>query len=283
MKKRPLIKYVIGMMLFGTNGIAANASALSSTELVYLRSAIGAVLLAILYFSTGRRIHAHRQKKSLFFLALAGVSMALDWLLLFAAFGRIGVSLSVLINYLGPVIVVALSPLLFQEKLNLQKLAAFAAAVIGVFLISGRAAAAGMDLTGLILAVLSAFAGAGLIIFNKLAPDVEGMEHAMLQLVFAAATVVLYTAIRHGLIVQIEGADLIRVLWLGVMNTGVACYLTFSEIGRLPAQTAAICTYVEPVFAVLLSVIFLGEAMTIPQIIGAVLVIGGAAFTEFIT
>lgn len=66
---------------------------------------------------------------------------------------------------------------------------------------------------------------------------------------------------------------------LGLINTGVGCYCYFSLIGSLPAQSVAICGYLEPLFAVLLSVLILHETMRPLQILGAVLIIGGTAFT----
>ncbi len=280
MKKKHLLKYLAGMILFGTNGIVASGSALSSVELVYMRSIIGAALLAVLYFATGHRVTAHKHPKDLIFVALSGASMGLDWLFLFEAFRQIGVSLAVLINYLGPAIVILLSPLLFREKLGAAKLLAFAAAIIGVFMLSGQAVVSGINIWGLTCALLSSFGSAGLILFNKLSVHVKGMENAMFQLLFAAITVAVFMGISQGFIIDILPADWIKVLWLGILNTGVACYLTFSEITYLPAQTSAICAYIEPVSAVFMSLIFLHESMGIFQIIGAILVIGGAAFTE---
>ena len=57
----------------------------------------------------------------------------------------------------------------------------------------------------------------------------------------------------------------------------------FSAIGDLPAQSVAICGYLEPLFAVLLSVLILHETMTPLQAAGAFLIIGGAVFGEWYT
>ena len=46
----------------------------------------------------------------LLFVAISGIAMATDWLLLFEAYAQIGVSLGMLINYTGPAIVIAASP-----------------------------------------------------------------------------------------------------------------------------------------------------------------------------
>ncbi len=64
------------------------------------------------------------------------------------------------------------------------------------------------------------------------------------------------------------------------MNTGVGCYLYFSSMQRLPAQSVAICGYLDPLSALVFSAVFLAERLTPEQMIGAALILGGAAFGE---
>ena len=51
-------------------------------------------------------------------------------------------------------------------------------------------------------------------------------------------------------------------------------------MGKLPAQTVSVCGYLEPLAAVVLSALLLGEAFSPAQAIGVVLVIGGAVYAE---
>ncbi|MPN42219.1 hypothetical protein SDC9_189775 [bioreactor metagenome] len=67
---------------------------------------------------------------------------------------------------------------------------------------------------------------------------------------------------------------------MGLINTGIGCYLYFSSVTRLPVQSVAICGYLEPLSAVFFSALLLGERMTPIQIGGAALLLGGAAFAE---
>ena len=70
------------------------------------------------------------------------------------------------------------------------------------------------------------------------------------------------------------------VLVLGLVNTGIACYLYFSSLGQLPVQTVAITGYLEPLSALVFSALLLGEKLAPIQIAGAALILGGAAFGE---
>ncbi len=51
--KRPYLKYIAALLLFGSNGVVASAIDLSSYEIVLLRSVIGGALLLVLFFASG--------------------------------------------------------------------------------------------------------------------------------------------------------------------------------------------------------------------------------------
>lgn len=278
--KKAYMKYILGLLLFGSNGVVASAIHLSSYEIVLLRSVIGGLLLVLLFFASGNRITALRHKRDLFFVILSGIAMAADWLLLFEAYAQIGVSLGMLINYCGPAIVIALSPVVLKEKITRPKVIALAASLTGACLISGQAAVSGISAWGLICAALSAAAYAVMVLSNKMAEDVSGTENAVLQLLSTAVTVALFVGWRQGFRIEIASLDWLPVLWLGMVNTGIGCFLYFSSIGQLPAQSVAVCGYIEPLSAVLLSALVLGETMSGVQVLGAVMIIGGALYGE---
>lgn len=279
-KERPFFKYLAGLLLFGSNGVVASFIDLSSYEIVLLRSVLGAALLVCLFFITGYRFTAFRHTKDLMYIVVSGVAMAADWLLLFEAYARIGVSMGMLINYTGPAIVIALSPIFLKERTTFAKVIALVAALLGAILISGQAAVAGMNVGGLICAGLSAVAYAVMVLLNKMAREITGIENAAVQILCTAVVVAAFVGCKQGFFMKISGNDWFPILLLGLVNTGVGCYFFFSSLSSLSAQTVAICGYLEPLFAVLLSVMILHETMTPLQISGAVLIIGGAVFGE---
>lgn len=278
--RKDYLKYLAGLLLFGSNGVVASFIHLNSYEIVLLRSVLGAALLLVLFRMTGGRFTFQRHWRDTVCIALSGIAMAADWLLLFEAYAHIGVSLGMLINYTGPALVIALSPLVLHERITWPKVTALAAALVGAVCVSGQAAAAGLSAWGLLCAGLSAAAYALMILTDKLAKDVTGMENAALQLFCTAVVVALFVGCREGFTLHIAAVEWLPVLWLGLINTGLGCCLYFSSIGALPAQSVAVCGYLEPLFAVLLSALVLHERMTPVQMFGACLIIGGALFGE---
>lgn len=278
--RKDFLKYVIGLLIFGSNGIVANHIALNSYEIVFLRSGIGGAALVLFFLLLRQKGKAWHYKKEMLFLFLAGASMGLNWLFLYEGYQEIGVGTATLMCYCGPIIVMALGPILFQEKWTKRKCIGFLAVFLGIFCINGQAFQEGKTLWGLFCGAMTAITYAMLVIFNKKAEHITGLENAMWQTVCSFLVVALFLLWRGELAVQIPSGSWLPVLILGLFNTGFGCYLYFSGIGRLPVQTVAVCGYLEPFSAVVLSAVLLGEGMGILQAAGVVCILGGAIYAE---
>ena len=279
--KASYLKYIFALLLFGSNGIVASLIHLSSYEIVLLRTLIGSLLLIAIFFIAREKLTFYKYKTQSIFLAVSGIAMGTSWIFLYEAYDEIGVSLASLAYYCGPVIVMILSPFLFGEKLTRIKVCSFIVVLVGIFLVNGTAFENGVSVWGLACGLLSAICYSLMVMFNKKANDITGLENSMLQLFVAFLTVAIFVGIKQGYRMEIDTQSIIPILVLGLLNTGIGCYFYFSSIGKLPVQTVAICGYIEPLSAVVFSVVFLKEAMLPIQIIGAVLIIGGAMLGEY--
>lgn len=276
------IKYILALLLFGTNGIVASYISLSSYEIVYLRVLIGGLFLILLFKVTGGKFHVRQYKRDCLFIVLSGIAMGTGWLFLYEAYQLIGVSFASLLYYCGPVIVMAVSPVIFKERLTLFKIVGFITVLTGVFLITGKTAVSGSSYWGLICGMMSAVLYAVLLICNKLSVHIVGMENATIQLAASFIAVAVYKIIKEGIIIPIIPNEIPWILFLGLVNSGLGCYLYFSPLDKLPVQTVAVCGYIEPLSAVVFSAIILHERMTPLQMAGVVCIIGGAMIGELL-
>ncbi len=274
------IKYLISLLLFGLNGIVASFIDLNSYEIVLLRTLIGSILLTAIYFLGKGKLTFYNDKKHFFYLCVSGFAMGTSWMFLYEAFAQIGVSISTLLYYSGPVIVMALSPFVFKEKLTIVKIIGFIAVFCGIFLVNDNTFSGGNSF-GFFCGIMSAVMYSFMVIFNKKATKIVGLENSMLQLIIAFVTVAIFVGFKQGLSLNIPSTSIVPVLILGLLNTGLGCYFYFSSIGDLPVQTVAIYSYLELVSAVFFSMIILHERLLITQFIGAVFIVGGAVFAEY--
>lgn len=208
--------------------------------------------------------------------------MGLSWIFLYEAYQRIGVGLPSVAYYCGPVIVLLDAPLVFRKRLTAAQTACFGVVFAGLLLISvpDLSAGSGVDGPGLLCGFASALLHALMVIFTMKAPEVTGMKNAALQLAVSFLTVAAF-ALFTGLLTPPQGGE--QRLWmlvLGLVNTGLGCYLYFSDIARLPVVTVSILGYLEPMSAVFFAVLLLHERLSALELAGALLILAGAAVTE---
>ena len=262
-----LLTYLAALLLFGSNGIIAAAIALPSSDIVLLRTFLGALSLIIILVTTQRhKLQAPSRPREAAALILSGAALGASWIFLFRAYQTIGVGISSLLYYCGPIIVMALSPLIFGEKLTGGKITGFIAVACGAFLIAAQGLGGNMPVAGIACGIASAFCYALMVIASKGAPHIEGLENSTLQVSAAFATALVLTLVTQGI--------------PSFFSPSIATGIDWRAVAKLPVQTVAVVGYLEPLSAVVFSVALLGEAMTPIRLMGAALIIGGAIFCE---
>lgn len=270
-----LIKYIASLLIFASNGIVARHIALNSYQIVLLRTLIGGLMmLALLVF--GKKLHGPHPAKEMRFVVLSGISMGVSWNLMFTAYELVGVAVAALLDYCAPIFVLLLSIVFYREKLTWPVAIGCGAAVAGVLLLSSHTQLNGASPLGAACAILGALFYALEVLLTKKAETVNGMEITMWQLFIACAISFGFTLWRTGVPFAIEGGSWPYILWLGLVNTGVGCWLFFSSVPHMRAQTVAVCGYLQPMAAVVLAALLLRESLTPLQLMGAALVLTGA-------
>lgn len=280
--KSAYIKYLFALLLFGSNGIVASQIALNSYEIVFLRTLIGSILLIMLFLIAGNNFTFIKHKKDFVYIVLSGIAMGTSWMFLYEAYQQIGVGIASLIYYCGPVIVMILSPLIFKEKLTMPKIIGFVIVLLGLCLVNGNVTRGSANMWGLFCGGMSAIMYFFMVTLNKKSKAVTGMENSTIQLTMSFLTVAVFVLFKQGMVIDVSGANWLAIVFLGLVNTGIGCYLYFSPLSKLPVQSVAVLGYLEPLSAVVFSAILLNERMTIIQILGAICIVGGAMFGELI-
>lgn len=278
--KTAYLKYISALLLFGLNGIVAAQIPLTSTEIVVLRSFFGTVFLIVLLAVTRQKLTCLRRPRQAVLVAISGAAMGASWLLLYRAYELVGVSIATLLYYCGPVLVMALSPIFFKEKLAIPKIIGIIVVFCGVIMLNGVGGGT-LDALGLLCGIGGAALYVLMVITNKKA-GLPGLENTAVQLLFGFLAAAVFYLLQGGAVPTVPAESWGWVLLLGLVNTGFGCWLYFSSIGTLPVQTVSVLGYLEPLSAVLFSVVLLHEALTPARWLGAAMIVGGAMAAEFI-
>ena len=207
--------------------------------------------------------------------------MGLNWICLFEAYRFTTVSVATVCYYMAPVFVILASPFVFKEKFTLKKSICSIAAIIGMIMVSGIIETGFSVNKGVLLGLIAALMYATVIILNKFITGISANERTIMQLGFAAITILPYVLLTEDLSnLDTSPTVLIMLAVVGIVHTGVAYALYFGSIKNLPAQTVALFSYIDPIIAVVLSFTLLGEAFSITSAVGVILVIGATIICE---
>ncbi|MBQ8340777.1 MAG: DMT family transporter [Clostridia bacterium] len=274
---------VLSMVIFGTVGIFRRYIPLPSGWIALARGTVGALFLILVMVILRHRPRFDALRRNLAPLVLSGVFLGFNWILFFESYLYTTVATATVCYYMAPVIVTLLSPLVLRERLTLKKGLCVGMAFVGVILVSEpwQGGAATSHLRGILLGLGAAMLYAGIVLLNKRMKDVPALDRTVSQLLISAVTLLPYALIFEPITgVTFTAPAVLCLLVAGVLHTGVAYALYFGSIPRLGAQTAALCSYIDPVVAILLSVTVLEERIGVLGVIGIVLVIGAALVGE---
>ena len=281
--KRARMMMVASMAIFGTIALFVRKITVSSGELALYRAILAAALIAVYLAAAKQRIPFASIKREIPLLLISGVAMGINWILLFEAYKYTTVSVATLSYYFAPVIVTAVCPFLFRERLTKRQIACFLLSTLGLVMITGigDVGRGGSDLIGILLGLGAAVFYACVVLLNKFIRNVEGIHRTFLQFIAAVVTLIPYVAMTGG--VTLGGMDAMGwgcLLVVGFVHTGLTYCMYFSSLKELPGQKAAILSYIDPLVAVLVSVWLLGEGMTAYQAVGGALILGFTLVNE---
>lgn len=284
MKERTAkLQMLTAMGIFGTVGIFVRMIPLGSATIAFSRGILGALFLLVFLLLTGRRPSLKDIGKNALVLCVSGIAIGCNWILLFEAYRYTTVATATVCYYMAPVLVMLASPLL-GERLTVKKLLCAAAALVGVFLVSGmvgRAFPTAEEFLGILFGLGAAVLYASVMLLNKKLGRVSSYDRTLVQLFVAGAAVLPYLLLKGGLSfseMDVKGWAVLLVV--GIVHTGLAYVLYFGSMKELKAQTTALFSYLDPVVAIVLSALLLQEPMDVWMVLGAVLILGSSLVSE---
>lgn len=281
--KKSRITLVAAMAIFGTLGLFVRNIPLSSGELALYRAVLGAGLIGIYLLFNRGKISFGNIRRDIPILVLSGIAMGVNWIFLFEAYTYTSVSVATLSYYFAPVIVTAVCPFLFHERMTRRQRICFLMSTLGIILIidvSGFGSGSA-DWIGVLYGLGAAVFYATVVLLNKFIKNVDGIPRTFLQLVSSLVILIPYVMFNGGFhLMELETVGLINLMVVGIFHTGVTYCMYFSSIKELPGQEVSILSYVDPLVAILVSFAFLGESMTWLQVLGGALILGFALLNE---
>jgi drug/metabolite transporter (DMT)-like permease len=265
---------------WGLNWVAA-AVALREVSPWSLRvagSGIGAAILFAAAFVTGHDLKVPRGQYA--HIMVAGL-LNVTGFQVFSGFAQLSgaTTRAIIITYSMPIWTTVLSRLFLGEQLDAIRAAAFGLCIVGLAILVWPLFATGFP-PFVFYSLACALSWAVATVYIKWAKvTVEPLANAAWQLlfgfVFITAGSFLYEGYPH--LWPLGAATIEAILFVGLIGVGLAHFLWWSIVWRMPAITASIGSLLVPVIGVSASAYMLDEHLTVPDIIGFAMIFAAAA------
>ena len=281
-ERKARLQLIFTMLLFGTIGTLTRFIDMPSS-VIALGRAFFSVLTIILVLALRRQKPDWDDIKRNIGWLMSSVFMCCNWVCQFEAFKYTTIAVSTLCYYMQPVFYILAAAIVIKEKLSPRKLVCVAIAFCGMIFVSGvlQTGLYLSELKGVLFGIAGGFFYAMVVLINKYMKDISPVNTTIMQMALVSIIMLPYSAATGGLAAaRVTTVGIICLIVLGALHTGIGYIIYFDAVNKLPAQTVGILSYIDPVEAVLLSAFFLREPMTIWTVIGAVMILGAAAYSE---
>ena len=271
-------------LMMGANHVAARIAFNNGVDVataVVFRSVVTAVVLVVMLGLQGARVRLTRRHAQI--LPVIGLLVGIQSLCLYSAVARLPVALALLAFNTYPIWTAFWARVIYRHPPERAMLIAMPVILLGLALaLDVLGAASGLGAAGqwatIGVGVAFALAAAGtfglvLVFTQHEAADVDGRVRTATTMMIAGAVALASVAVQGGFHLPTAPAG-----WWGLATLtflyGTAFTIMFTVLPKLGVVGNSAIMNVEPVFALVLGWLILGQAIAPVQVVGALIVVG---------
>ncbi|WP_156290381.1 DMT family transporter [Oceanobacillus salinisoli] len=274
----PYIAIVIGVIAVSTSAVFVKlADDTPAAIIAYYRLLFAVLIMAPIVLTKYRKEFRRINKKNWILSILAGVFLALHFILWFESLTHTSVASSVVLVTMQPIFVFLGTYLLFQERFSFGTIISMIIAIFGSIIIGwGDFQHSGMALIGDFLAILAAIAmTVYLLTGQQTRKNLSLMTYTFIVYGVSSITLLIYNLIMQYPFFGYSASNWYIFLALAILPTFFGYTIFNWSLRWLSSSTVSMAIIFEPVGATILAYFILGELVTWYQLLGGTIVIFG--------
>lgn len=258
------------MLCVSTSGALGRLINLPPPLTIWSRAAIAFVLLLVYAFLTKKSILLNFKKEG-FSIFLSGILMAAHWVTYFFALQWSSVAIGMLSLFTYPMITLMLEPLFFTVSYQKRHLVLGIMILTGVYLLVPSFELNNTITHGVFMGILSSLCYSLRNIIMK--QKISSVDGSVLMLYQMGVTLIILLPALSYFEVDSYIDKFPYLLILGVVTTAVGHTLFLTSFKKFSVSTVSIMSGIQPIYGILLGIIFLSEIPSFRSILGGVLII----------
>lgn len=276
---RGSVEMTAAMLISGTIGWFVLTSGQAVSDVVFWRCVFASITLLIVCAALGFLRPDIITRKKLFFAALGGVAIVLNWVLLFAAYSQASIAIGTAVYNTQPFIYVGLGAIFLGERITPTKVMWLVLAFLGLLMIVvaksevGYASGGNYPL-GILLGFGAAFFYA---IASVITKKLKGIPPHLIALIQVSVGILMLAPFANFSSLPQNAVQWGSLISLGVVHTGLMYILLYGAIQKLPTSMAATLSFIYPISAVLIDYFAFGHQLHLLQVFGIAAILLAAA------
>jgi drug/metabolite transporter (DMT)-like permease len=251
---------------------------LTNSDILSYRWGIAAIVLMIYAYCKKKTLRLTTSDE-IWKVILLSALRALTSVTLLIGYANISSGIASTINFMYPVIVALCMMFIYGEHKSIVDLGAIAVSIFGVYLLASGdslVVEGGNTTLGLTCSLISAFSFAAYYILMKRlrADKIEVVKFTTWIMILSAVYFLIWAiGFEGGLTIVPDGNSWLLVLGLALWSTMVSNFTGVKAVRRIGPTLTSILGALQPVTAVILGVVFLGEHLYTRSLIGIILIL----------
>lgn len=277
MKLKGYLLAALAAAAYGTNpafAVPLYADGMNPNSVLLFRYILGMPLLALLIVRRGHSLRLGKGETGP--VALLGMLMALSSLGLFESYKYINAGIASTLLFVYPIMVAVMMIFFFREKFKITTAICLSLMGVGLVLLTRPEAGGVISPYGVLLVMLSSLTYALYIVIVNVNRHIRAIPTTKLLFYLLGWGSLLFVAMIPAgspLTVPPGGSAWLNLIALAVIPTVISLACTTVAIQTIGSTPTAIFGALEPVTAVVLSVVFLGQSLTAREVGGGVLIV----------
>lgn len=282
MEKR-LLGYLLMTVVSLIWGVCYTAIKISLQVLDPLTLAITRFLFSTLFFIPFMiKLWKKPKKADLFLMIAMGITGITLYQILYNS-GATGVSAGVgsIIVSIEPIFIYLLSMFFLGEKFSALKSLGMIISFIGIIFISINNLDGIVSLLSITLIIGASISWSVYTILSKSVLErYDPMFVTSFSLIIGTIFLLPFVSKMPEDLMKLNNLEIYSLLFLVIFGTFISFYLNFKGLQLLPASRASVFYYLSPVFTIISAYFIIHEVITVPIMVGGIMVIGGVALVN---
>ena len=270
-----MVEMTAAMILSGSLGYFVVASGLTADQAVFYRCLLGAYFLGCYGLYRGNLNFQAISLKHWALCLFCGVAIPVNWVMLFTAYQLSSISISTAVYHTQPFFLLFLGVIFLRKRLSVQKilwiLLAFIGVILAIDLSLDQISLTSGYVLGLLLSFGAAFLYAVVTLITMRLKAIKPDVMALIQMMVGAIVLLPFIGI-DGL-PDLSLSHWQYILLIGLVHTALKYILLYSALQKLKAPVVAVLSFIYPVVAIVIDVLFLDEVLTMAQILGVFMIV----------